>query len=400
MPKIKSKSCANSSADTYEARLAAAQSLRKGDRVRHQRTGEQGSFQEINLGFALPEVWVHFDSDREISKTLSCNPLELEIIGSEVEQQPTALPDTCHKEAITEVSPNVVLTRVEEASAIIESPCREAHADVLEELSDSEERERYRLEFKVDRGIAQAWLALKELRDRRLYRSTHKTFEEYAKDRFGYNRAHAYRLIEAAQVLENLSPNWRQNIPQDEMSPNGRQKFPNSERLCRELAKLPPHSQPIAWEKVLETSGNKAPTAKLVKGIVEQLQEKPLLQARDFCTCGDVFTLVKLEGSMRKYNGCWAIACGINTFTIAVDVHDTTILVKPENLQPIDEPDVRRQLPQVLKRIRRLRNVGLLDRGAYNVLEDLGRQTYLTDIEEKLLSCLEEYYKVNSKEVP
>ncbi|AFZ33345.1 hypothetical protein Glo7428_4930 (plasmid) [Gloeocapsa sp. PCC 7428] len=399
MPKIKSKSCANSSADTYEARLVAAQSLRKGDRVRHQRTGEQGRFQEINLGFALPEVWVHFDSDREIYKTLSCNPLELEIIGSEFEQQPTALPDTCHKEAIAEVSPNIVLTRVEEASTMIESPYRGAHADVLEELSDSEERERYRLEFKVDRGIAQAWLALKELRDRRLYRSTHKTFEEYAKERFGYNRAHAYRLIEAAQVLENLSPNWRQNELQDEMSPIWRQKFPNSESQCRELAKLPPHFQPIAWEKVLEASGNKAPTAKLIKGIVEQLQEKPLLQARDFCTCGDVFTLVKLEGSMRKYNGYWAIVCSINTFTIAVDVHDTTILVKPENLQPIDEANVRRQLPQVLKRIRRLRNVGLLDRGAYNVLEDLGRQTYLTDIEEKLLSCLEEYYKVNSEEI-
>ncbi|MUL39532.1 hypothetical protein [Gloeocapsopsis dulcis] len=400
MPKIKSKSCADGSADTYEARLVAAQSLRKGDRVRHQRTGEQGSFQEINLGFALPEVWVHFDSDREISKTLSCNPLELEIIGSKVEQQPTALPDTCHKEALAEVSPNVVLTRVEEASAIIESPCRRAHADVLEELSDSEERERYRLEFKVDRGIAQAWLALKELRDRRLYRSTHKTFEEYAKERFGYNRAHAYRLIEAAQVLENLSPIWRQDVLQDEMSPIGRQKFPNSERLCRELAKLPPNSQPIAWEKVLETSSDKAPTAKLVRGIVEQLQEKPLLQAKDFCACGDVFTLVKLEGSMRKYNGCWAIASGINDFTITVEVHETTLTVKPENLQPIDEPDARRQLPQTLKRIRRLRNVGLLDRGAYNVLEDLGWQTYLTDIEEKLLSCLEEHYKVNSEETP
>ena len=87
----------------------------------------------------------------------------------------------------------------------------------------------------------------------------------------------------------------------------------------------------------------------------------------------------------------------VNDFTILVDVHDGTILVKPENLKPIDEPDVRRQLPQILKRIKRLRDCGLLDRCAYTVLESLGKQTYLTDLEEKMLSYLEEYYRVNSQ---
>ena len=77
--------------------------------------------------------------------------------------------------------------------------------EVLEELTPDEEKERQRLEIKIDRAISESWLALKQLRDRRLYRSTHKTFDEYALERFGYNRAHAYRLISAAVVLENLS---------------------------------------------------------------------------------------------------------------------------------------------------------------------------------------------------
>jgi len=72
--------------------------------------------------------------------------------------------------------------------------------------------------------------------------------------------------------------------------------------------------------------------------------------------------------------------------------------VKPENLKPIDEPDVRRQLPQILKRIRRLRDCGLLDRCAYTVLESLGRQTYLTPVEEGLLQWLENHYGVVSAE--
>lgn len=131
---------------------------------------------------------------------------------------------------------------------------------------------------------------------------------------------------------------------------------------------------------------------------MERLKSKPLVKASDFYQIGDVFTLTRLEGAERKYNGYWAIASDINDFTLRVDVHDATILVKPENLKLIDEPEVRRQLPQTLKRIRRLRDVGLLDRGAYNVLEGLGRQTYLTPVEEGLLQWLENHYGVVSKE--
>lgn len=131
---------------------------------------------------------------------------------------------------------------------------------------------------------------------------------------------------------------------------------------------------------------------------MQRLKEQPLHNASNFCSQGDVFTLTRLEGTERKHNGCWAIALDMNNFTLGVDVHDGTILVKPENLKPIDEPDVCRQLPQMLKRIRQLRNVGLLDRGAYKVLEDLGRQTYLTPVEEVLLQWLENHYGVVSEE--
>ncbi|MEH1939182.1 MAG: hypothetical protein V7L01_03045 [Nostoc sp.] len=43
-----------------------------------------------------------------------------------------------------------------------------------------------------------------ELRNRRLYDSTHRTFEEYCRDRFGYSRRQPYLLMDAANGYFNL----------------------------------------------------------------------------------------------------------------------------------------------------------------------------------------------------
>ncbi len=253
----------------------------------------------------------------------------------------------------------------------------------LEELTQEEEKERHRLELKVERAFVEAGTALRQLRDGRLYRSTHKTFENYCQDRFQFNRKAAHFKIAAATVFENLST-------------NGRQILPTSERQVREIATLNSLEQCVVWDEAVEQADGKVPSGRIVKDIVQRLKEKPLIKASDFCQIGDAFTLTRLEGSERKYNGCWAITSDLREFTIAVDVHDTTMTVKPDNLDPIDLPDVRRQLPQTLKRIRNLRSCDSLDRCAYTVLESLGRQTYLTDVEEGLLQWLENHYKIKN----
>ena len=258
-------------------------------------------------------------------------------------------------------------------------------ATQIEELTQDEEKERYRLELKVERAFYEAGSALRQLRDGRLYRSTHRTFEAYCQERFGMTPRPAYYLIAAAGVVENL-----------EMRTIGSQIMPTTERQVRFLTNLQPEAQRQIWQQAVDEAGGKVPSGRIVKGIVERLKEKPLVKASDFCTVGDPFILTRLEGTERKYNGCWAIARELRDFTIAVDVHDTTLAVKPDNLDPIDLPDVRRQLPQTLKRIKRLRSLGMLDRCAYTHLEALGRQTYLTDVEEGLLQWLENHYNVNA----
>jgi hypothetical protein len=256
-----------------------------------------------------------------------------------------------------------------------------AIATAIEELTEEEEKERHRLELKVERAFYEAGTALRKLRDQRLYRSTHKTFEEYCGIRFGFTRQSANYLIAGAKVFENLTT-------------NGCQILPTTERQIRPLTKLESELQLKSWQQAVEQADGKVPSGRIVKGIVERLKEKPLIKANDFCTVGDPFILTKLEGNERKYNGCWAIASELRDFTIAVDVHDTTLAVKPDNLDPIDVPDARCQLPETLKRIRRLRETGLLSRCVYAMLESLGRQTYLDDFEAQLLTFMEQRYGI------
>ncbi|MGH3198277.1 MAG: hypothetical protein ACRDOH_13510 [Streptosporangiaceae bacterium] len=48
--------------------------------------------------------------------------------------------------------------------------------------------------------------ALQVIRDARLYRDTHATFEDYLAERWDMSRAQAYRLIDAWPLAESLSP--------------------------------------------------------------------------------------------------------------------------------------------------------------------------------------------------
>lgn len=56
------------------------------------------------------------------------------------------------------------------------------------ELTEEEQSLRLHLKRQVERAFLSASQALMELRDRRLYRSTHQTFEEYCRERFNYSR--------------------------------------------------------------------------------------------------------------------------------------------------------------------------------------------------------------------
>jgi len=156
--------------------------------------------------------------------------------------------------------------------------------------------------------------------DRLFYRSTHRTFEQYCKDRFGLSRDTAYLKLSATVVYDNI---------EKFLPTNGRQiPMPTNERQLRDLAKadFEPHVQADVWQRAVEQANGKVKSGRIVKSIVEQLKDKPLFSARDFCQIGDVFTICKLKGAERKYNNCWAlaqpavgIAVALNDFTVEFD---------------------------------------------------------------------------------
>ena len=111
------------------------------------------------------------------------------------------------------------------------------------EITDSELTRLAECEAVIERGLktfVDVGNALLEIRDSRLYRAEFGTFEDYCKERWGMKRAHAYRMIEAAQVVETLSPMG--------------DILPTSERQARPLTVLEPEQQREAWQYVVNNA--------------------------------------------------------------------------------------------------------------------------------------------------
>lgn len=128
-------------------------------------------------------------------------------------------------------------------------------------LNEVETNRLTELETVIERGLqtfVDVGTALLEIRDSRLYRNDYSTFEEYCRDRWGWERRHAYRLIDAATVVENVSL--------------GTQIVPTSERQARPLTQLPPDQQREAWAIALDTAPDGKITGAHVQQVVDEIK--------------------------------------------------------------------------------------------------------------------------------
>jgi hypothetical protein len=76
-------------------------------------------------------------------------------------------------------------------------------------LSDREQADLATCEAALDNLRLAFWAAgkaLQVIRDARLYRDTHATFEDYVEQRWDMSRSQAYRLVDAWPLAERLSP--------------------------------------------------------------------------------------------------------------------------------------------------------------------------------------------------
>jgi hypothetical protein len=103
----------------------------------------------------------------------------------------------------------------------------------LEPVTLDESKRLIELEKVIEAGqqtFIEVGTALAEIRDARLYKADYKTFENYCVSKWGFRRAHAYRIIEAAGIAKYFSPNGGKSSG-GKMSPNG--DTPDTRRAAR-----------------------------------------------------------------------------------------------------------------------------------------------------------------------
>ena len=144
------------------------------------------------------------------------------------------------------------------------------HNPMADRLNIAERGDLQKHEATIEMGqktFVQVGNALMAIRDGRLYRETHSSFEAYTADRWNYSRPRAYQLIEAAQVVTAL-PKPPRSQDGDKVS-----TVVDTERQARELGKVPEAKRPEVLKKAAEATGGK-PTASAIREAAKEVEPK------------------------------------------------------------------------------------------------------------------------------
>jgi hypothetical protein len=133
---------------------------------------------------------------------------------------------------------------------------------VTELLSVVETRALAEREAVIERGLAtfvDVGTALAEIRDDRLYRAEHGTFEDYCRERWGFSDSRARQMIAAAQTVTNVTV---AGLP-----------APANEGQARELARVPADRRAEVWRETVERTDGK-PTAAAIRETANPTPER------------------------------------------------------------------------------------------------------------------------------
>ena len=106
---------------------------------------------------------------------------------------------------------------------------RLSHSAQINVLTTRERTQFVRAERTIAKGLKSFWevgMALKDIRDQRLYRQRYGTFEDYCAARWDLSRPRAYQLCAASEVVADLSTNV------------DTKRLPESEAHARPLTRL------------------------------------------------------------------------------------------------------------------------------------------------------------------
>lgn len=119
---------------------------------------------------------------------------------------------------------------------------------------EQDDQDHERCVVTIKRGtktFVEVGLALAEVKQKRLYRKTHRTFDGFCKEHVGFQRHYGYRLIEAAETTGRLLS-------------RGDSPAPQSEAQARQLAGLSEEDQVEVMKSAAAAAGG-TPTTKSIK---------------------------------------------------------------------------------------------------------------------------------------
>lgn len=163
-------------------------------------------------------------------------------------------------------------------------PAVETLADY--QLTEADLSELTNLETTISRGLQTFWEvgnALLTIRDKRLYRSTHNSFETYCIKRWGFTDENARLLMRGSEVVANL-----------QQTPTIVGVLPTNPSQVRSLTNLSPDQQRAAWQEAVTTAPNGKITGVYVKAIAQKYKtsKKPTSVAQETVALGEELGLL------------------------------------------------------------------------------------------------------------
>jgi len=128
-----------------------------------------------------------------------------------------------------------------------------ASVELVKPLTPQEKQQLARLEKVIDAKLEdffEVGSAIMEIKTKELYRETHKNFNIYCQERFGFGRSYANKLIGSAERIKLLPENVAK---------------PANEFQIRPFLKLERDEFPDRWQAIVEKAGEGKVTSKIVE---------------------------------------------------------------------------------------------------------------------------------------
>lgn len=155
-------------------------------------------------------------------------------------------------------------------------------------LTQEQKTELTKCELVIMDGVAkmyEAGRALMTIREEELYKDKYRTFDDYCRERWGYSKSHANRLIGAAGVVDVLTPIGA--------------KVENESQV-RALTGLKPAKVEKAWEKATKLAAGGKVTANLVRRAVNEVTGRPEQKRKPSKNATALTLLNKLEDAVNQ----------------------------------------------------------------------------------------------------